>query len=215
MLGVNNTPNQLKDSIRQKEQQRMRQHLEVIQMTVISIDMNKYTANVKGWGFEQPANLRALSLENDSGIITIPKIDSTVLVAKRLNSDFYIINYTEIDKIIIGTDSSKVGYSQFVYDLTNKIFYVVADKIYLNDDSETEPLVRGAKNADLHIDILNYIADLYARINSHYHLAPLGTTTPNINPADLVEIPAKITEINTTKIPVDVPNTKSTKNFTE
>jgi hypothetical protein len=175
-------------------------------MKVVEIDEEKYTVTVEGMGFKfTKANLRSLSLSEDKGVIIVPKVDSIVYVMTTKRENPLIISYSEIDKVIIKNDNS-----QIVMD--NDKVSIIADKIYINTEGETEPMVKGETLAG-HLDtIYDFINDLYEKLLTAVFATPAGPTT-GILPPHTVDIPIKQGEVATNK--AQTGQTKSTKNFTE
>jgi hypothetical protein len=179
---------------------RVNANIRLLQMKVGEVDEENYTATVEGMGFKfTKANLRSLSLNDDKGVIIIPKADSYVYVATMKRENPLIISYSEIDKVIMKNDNSEIV-------MDNDKISVIADKIYINTDGETEPVTLGNQNKSMLESIFDYINDTLQLMLQHTH-SSFGAP-PNEAPLMI----AKKGEVSTTKGLTG--NTLSDKNFT-
>ena len=182
--------------------------IKIITAKVKSVDESNFTITVEN-NFLKKVNvpLKSLSVGSDKGIILIPKINSVIaLYTQQHESIEYvrILQYNEIEKAIIQTDDVKI-------EVNTDNVNITAPKVYLNDDSESEPLLRG-ETTKTHIENLyDYIDDLYTQVTIA-HTGNSGAPTV-VSPTVIANSLAKQTEI--TNDLATTSQTLSTKNFTE
>lgn len=180
----------------------------VFEAKVNSVDESTYTCEIETETFKiGNVPLRLYNADNDKGIIIIPKVDSRILVIGRKNNiRTSVIEYTEIDKVIININD---GATKIVCQDGN--VSITSDKIYLNTDSEDEPITRASKTKT-HIDKLyDLVNDLYSQILVP-HTGNMGAPTV-VSPTVIANSTIKQGEITTQKGILD--EIKSTSNFTE
>jgi hypothetical protein len=216
---------------------KIKNEFEIYIGNVIEIDENNYTCTVESRGLTFiGVDLRAFSPPGydtyRKGLIIIPEIGaSCVFYTTKLRHSYKILKILEIDRIIIGDDTTSGEEFVLTIDYLNKNIIlenkttniklendkvsIEADKIYLNDSSytETEPLVRGAKNKTVLDKIADFLSDIYNQILTHIHGTPVGPTTVAMPPTT-TQVATKLTEVSSMKS-TDIPATQSTQNFTE
>lgn len=216
---------------------RIKNEFEIYIGNVTEIDENNYTCTVESRNLTFiGVDLRAFSPPGydtyKKGLIIIPEIGSAcVFYTTKLRHRYKMLKVLEIDRIIIGDDMESgeefvltINYLNKNIVLQNKTtnirlendkVSIEADKIYLNDSSytETEPLVRGAKNKTVLDKIADFLTNIYNHLLTHIHGTPVGPTT-TVMPPTTTQIATKLTEVASMKS-TDNPATQSTQNFTE
>jgi len=205
----------------------IKSHIELVQMEVVEINEDDLSATLK-YGENRYFNncsLRGLNIETEDEDIynvEIPELESKVWALLSQNQAV-IIKCFRPEKIITQINKTKIeiidksailncGDIEIEIDGENNKVNIISDKLYLNSDTEEEPLVRGNKLKE-HIEKLyDYINDLYTKFLAHMHLGNMGAPTP-LSPPELTTIPPKQIELASDKATTS--QTLSTKNYTE
>jgi hypothetical protein len=149
----------------------------LIAAEVDSVDISKRTCNVTTVSGKNQTAIENVKLMSaiDDGVLFIPSIGSTVMVLFSNYNLPFVVQYSELDKILLISGSSQLQ--------------IIDGKIMLNDGSkgglvEVIPLVQKLNNLE------NLVNDLASKFNSHTHILTLtsgtGTAAPTVAPETTV-----------------------------
>lgn len=160
--------------------------------TVKSVDESNRTCKVEGILDSEAITYNEvnLSMERNDGFIKIPAVDSTVFVARMPDGETYVIECSDIDKIICVIDGS----NKFVFDATAFVF---------NGGTFGGMAKTGILETKLN-NLENGYNDLVTKFNAHVHVLALsagtGTAASTAAPETTVLIPTTQAEISDNKI---------------
>lgn len=91
--------------------------VELIPVTVVSVDEGTYTCVCKGLSDEDAQYEDVyLSAEPNDGLIQIPSVDSTVIVAQTRYNKTYVVMFSDIDKLILVIGQSKLEVTDGLFE---------------------------------------------------------------------------------------------------
>jgi hypothetical protein len=107
--------------------------------SVVEINLSEFTCDVQpsdGGAVIYDVRLQATIDENENGMIVLPKLNSSVIIAKIGNDDnqWFVVHYTEIDKIIV--KSSKFSFEANFTDSGTGVNINIEDKMKINFDKD-------------------------------------------------------------------------------
>jgi len=163
----------------------------LVSAEVDSVNISERTCNVTTVSGKNQTAIENVKLMSaiDDGVLFIPSIGSTVQVLFSNYNLPFVVQYSEIDKILFISGSSQLQ--------------IIDGKIMLNDGSkggliEVIPLVQKLNNLE------NLVNDLSTKFNSHTHILTLtsgtGTAAPTANPQTTVLTQTKRNDIENTLI---------------
>ncbi len=99
---MSNYNRQIKEGIQRLAGTWGKDFVSIIDAEVISVDEAKRTAVVKPLSGDYDANITVNLLANpNDGFILIPSIESTVIVAMTNKNDYFVVQFSDIDKVRI------------------------------------------------------------------------------------------------------------------
>lgn len=159
--------------------------------SVDSVDVSnrKCECTPQGDSVEAPFTNVLLMASVDDGLLYVPALNSTVVVAYSEFQQPYIALFSELQRIFLVVGNSLV-------DITGSL-------IKLNDGS-FGGLVKVAQLTQKLNNLENLVNDLVSKFNSHTHILTLtsgtGTAAPTAAPETTVITPTQQSDIENTKI---------------
>ena len=163
----------------------------IVSADVVSVDEVSRTCTVTTTGSKETVTLEGVQLmaSVDDGMLMIPVIDSTVLVAYSTYNRSFICLYSAISK---------------VYFITGNSSYQMIDGKSTFNDGSYGGMVQVANLVTKLNNLENVVNDFVTKFNSHTHALALssgtGTSAPTVTPEPTVLVATQRADIENTTV---------------
>lgn len=139
--------------------------------TVNSVDTVNWLCNVTTGGDKEPVTLDNVQLTAEmgsDGMIAVPAIESTVILAITKNKQIYVFKCSDIQEWAVYVSNGNGGYTSYILQSTLQQF----------NDGSYGGLLIGKNVANKLNNLENLLNNLILQYNSHTHIYIPGTGSP-------------------------------------